>query len=292
MSLVSSKLGRFAFGLAASGSLALLCAGTALADSSTPSDTPTVTAITQTANVASVTTTTITKSVVTGVVANADGSSKGGPSDSGMATPTQLNATLSTVAAPVDQTSATPPSASIISNPTDTPAIPEVVATPAQPTPITQALIHRSDMTVISMPSQPTSYAPLAPVAPSHTKQPVPPKANGLFTAIASELAGVTVPELFHPLLGLTATVVSQVLIAGLTLVAVLLSVTSLTYGQLLRRSGYVTAARSNVVSFTFATPHLIDYGSFRLPIVLFNGVRDQKTPYLMFANAYQKGGE
>jgi hypothetical protein len=59
-------------------------------------------------------------------------------------------------------------------------------------------------------------------------------------------------------LLPAQTTGVTLALLAAIILL--LTSLVNLTYGYRLRRSGYSTAARSDVSSLTLATPHLMDY--------------------------------
>ncbi|MBW4061439.1 hypothetical protein HJC99_02615 [Candidatus Saccharibacteria bacterium] len=294
MSLASSKLGRYALGLVASGGAALFLGGTALADVAVTG--PTLTSVTTISNDVSTTTHTVTHSKSEVLVTGSSDQTPtvgGGPADPKLSSdattsPAALGLTASLEAAPdakVQASAAVATSSDVIGEP---PA-----ATVSAPV-ISQSVLHRAALAVISSTGTPVQAAPVASQAsaPVPHSQPVPPQASGAFTALTLELAGTVVPKVFNTFGALVAAPVGVLELALLTLITVLISLLAQTYGTALRRSGYSTAARSDGSIFTFATPLALDYGSLRVPMVLFDGVRDQKMMSFMTVNAYKKGGE
>jgi hypothetical protein len=109
----------------------------------------------------------------------------------------------------------------------------------------------------------PAGIAPAMPTQPAPAKSPVPPKPDAFLASLTEMLAATVVPVPFFPTL---ATVYLPGLALGLiTLIVLLGSLTRATYGQWLRRSGYVTAARSDapassIAMMIFATPYRLGY--------------------------------
>ena len=158
---------------------------------------------------------------------------------------------------------------------------------------VTQQAIRTFEATFVSTPMTMASYlSGETMVAKTATGQPIPPQSNGLLTRLAGELAGSVVPRIQTGINGFRLLPVSRTELLIVTIITVLSSLLIQSYGITLRRSGHQTAARSDISLTTFATPISSDYGGSQLPIVFFSGVRDQNPYRIRFLNAYTKGGE
>ena len=300
MKLGSSTIGRFALGLIASSGAALLFAGSAMAASpvSVTDNDQTANVITQTVDETSTTVTTKTETQSDAkaaglITAPTDGSGNGPiaptqatvgtPSESAPAAPTSTAPSIDAVV-PVNQVVA----------PTGSEPVPAVVgptSLPVVPVVLSAEVLHRAALTTISEPQTPVQLAVATTASTSSPAQPTAPKSNGLLTTLTTGLTATTVPSFLLSLLSAVGQPHASTLPLLLTVVVILFTLVSLSYGFMLRRSGYTTAARSDVAPFTFATPlfFLMDYWNSRLPIVFFGGVRDQKPVYVMSNNVYQE---
>ena len=306
MSLVISKLGRFTLAMAATGGVTLFCAGSALADQN-PLASLVVPAVSSTSTTTSAATQTSTSKQTTHEVVTGTGSSVagGGTSASPNATAAPAAGTVTTgsdtTAAPVAATETIPaapsnlPVIAAAAAPAQT-AAPAVAIVPvlavAAPAPVSQDVIRRAQLTTVTMPETPVALASTLAEPVSPHKLPDSPKSNGFLTQLTSQLAGTIVPQLFKVASGLAGLPVALTVFSYLAIILLFVSLVISSYGLSLRRSGFVTAARGDVPSFIFATPHLNGYGSSNRTVVFFGGVRDQNPHNVSFPMLYMKGGE
>jgi hypothetical protein len=302
MRLVVSQLSRIAFGLIASGGLALCASGTAMA-----AGLPEATTISG----ASVTT-----NVVSDGLASTPKAAIITSHDSESTFTTRVEAVVidkGTKVAKVlaDTTSATPSDTPVLASDTAT-----LITTSASSAPVQQVLSQQTESqarvlanegkrpiysnsilarvftnstTLVS--ASGTGLALATAPATTTTKSPQVPQSSGLLTALATELAGILTPPLFAQFYGHTAVRTFTYIIVIILLTGLINAIAS-TYGQLLRRSGFATAARSDVASLTLATPLFLDYSPTWVPIVLFSRVRYQNPHIYNVPNALKKGGE
>jgi hypothetical protein len=106
--------------------------------------------------------------------------------------------------------------------------------------------------------SVPHDLATLMPTSTGHIPANSMPHPNSLLGQLTIELAGIVVPMIVL----LTAWGIAGVASGSMaTLIILTVTFTALTYGLWLRRSGFSTAARSDLpAAFTFAAPRLMGY--------------------------------
>jgi hypothetical protein len=262
MSFSLAKLGRFTLGLVASGSVAMFLAGSASAaspDVSAQTETQAVTTVNDQSTVSQTTSVTTVDSSVT--PPEDGGSSGSGPSTTNdpKATPSDatLAATPATTSESVTPTSPLMGSETNHQSPASIPDVPVTSSTPLwQPQIITHMLLT-SPVAAVSALATPVILT--APAAVDSIPQPPAPKTSGDLSALSRQLAGTVVPELFLGRTPLTAVMVSWLLAFALGLSFLLTQVRGFGYVYVLQRSGYSTAARSDVSpsSLFFATPLL-----------------------------------
>jgi hypothetical protein len=299
------KFAQAAIGLAASGGVAVVLSGSALAADS---------GVATTSQPASVTAPVVGKQLpqppVMATQQEADKSSpasaksesqttasgttvsNGGPSDAssvssdkqGLVTPTAKGETPVASKEPVTEHGATVPEAPVVTKPNEEYAAPVTHAqAPVAPmavvitTPVvdaaqvlSQPVVYHS--TVLTIKPTITSHVALAadlaaaiPSAPLPAKEPTPTRSSGLLGNLTAQLAGTVLPQ---ALLSDGSILDHLMLVLNLMMLSVLLiNVFTFTYGLWLRRGGFATAARSDAPysNLLVATPLLSGYAALPL---------------------------
>jgi hypothetical protein len=124
------------------------------------------------------------------------------------------------------------------------------------------------------------------------TKAPTPSQPSGLFTKLATELAGTVVPQLFTPTVSGFVNLIARLSLM-FTELLLLVGLFGMSFGAWLRRSGYAHAARSDMASgflFLFATPFQMSYVTALSPEhSSFLMVSETKSVRLIAPNAIRK---